>query len=168
MGKYDSAEKKAKWLNSPEYKQQIAEKKKKEAQAAREKILNDNMAKINEELQKTTKAEEAEQKKEDEKREAENKEAENAQLLEDTISQSLQQISETSESKVLTKDKAYDVAGKIIEAYKDIKGVARDEYLQEHFQSVWADHDKQCINSIPQDDAKSFFQDLIGENQGSN
>ena len=60
MGKYDSAEKKAKWLNSPEYKQQIAEKKKKEAQAAREKILNDNMAKINEELQKTTKAEEAE------------------------------------------------------------------------------------------------------------
>ena len=35
----------------------------------------------------------------------------------------------SGQSMVLTKDKAYDVAGKIIEAYKDIKGVARDEYL---------------------------------------
>jgi len=67
----------------------------------------------------------------------------------------------------MTKDKAYDIAGKIVEAYKDIKGLARDNYLQEHFASVWADHDKNCVNSIPSEEAKSFFEDLVGENQSS-
>ena len=38
----------------------MAQKKEKDAQAAREKILNEKAAKINEELQKATKAEEAE------------------------------------------------------------------------------------------------------------
>ena len=78
MGKYDTAEKRAKWLNSPEYQQKMDQKKEQDAVAAREKILNEKAAKINEELLKTTKAEEAEQKKEEEQRESETKETENA------------------------------------------------------------------------------------------
>tara|TARA_B110001450_G_C17150707_1_gene291115 strand:+ start:156 stop:305 length:150 start_codon:yes stop_codon:yes gene_type:complete len=49
--------------------------------------------------------------------------------LEEAINSNLQSIDITTEARVMTKDKAYDIAGKIVEAYKDIKGVARDNYL---------------------------------------
>ena len=149
MSKYDGAEKKFKWLNSPEYKKKQVQKKEQSAKDAREKILNDKMAKINEELLKKTKSEEEEQSKVTDDKEKEEKEKQNSELLEQTINDNLMTMSETSDAKIITKDKAYDSAGKIIEQYKNLFGVARDNYLAEHFSTVWADHDKQCTNTIP-------------------
>lgn len=57
-------------------------------------------------------------------------------------------MSETSDAKVITKDRAYIAGGKIIEQYKNLKGLARDKYLDEHFNTVWADHDKECTNTL--------------------
>ena len=73
------------------------------------------MQKINDELTKKTKEEEEVNNKEKEEKEAQEKEEANASLLEDTINSNVMSMSETSSSKVITKDRAYIASGKIIE-----------------------------------------------------
>ena len=59
------------------------------------------------------------------------------------------------------KDRAYLAAGKIIQNNLKMKGAAKDKFLTRNFKKVWDSHDKQQKNTISQDEAKSFFEELL-------
>ena len=68
---------------------------------------------------------------------------------------------QSSGDKVLTKDRAYIAAGKVIGRMKSIQGVETNKFLEENFKSIWDDHDSSHLNMISQEEGKSFMQDLI-------
>ena len=63
--------------------------------------------------------------------------------------------------KVLAKDKAFIVSGKVVERFKKLRGVENSKYLQENFKRVWDDHDKDHKNVLELDDAISMMEDLV-------
>lgn len=71
------------------------------------------------------------------------------------------------QGQVLTKDRAYIAAGKIVAHFKELKGAENSHYLAEYFKSVWDQHDKDEKNMIEISDADSFFSDIIKADGGS-
>ena len=71
------------------------------------------------------------------------------------------------QGQVLTKDRAYIAAGKIVAHFKEYKGADNSHYLAEYFKKVWDSHDQDEKNMIEISDAESFFTDLVkADNDG--
>ena len=62
------------------------------------------------------------------------------------------------------KDRAYLSAGSLIQHNLKIRGVEKDRFLTKNFKKVWDSHDKGTKNTIPEDDVKSFYEDLLAAN----
>ena len=61
----------------------------------------------------------------------------------------------------MTKDKAYLASGKLVEHFKDLKGVEKAHFLNDNFEKVWKDHDSEFKNYIEVGDAEQFFSDFL-------
>ena len=51
--------------------------------------------------------------------------------------------------------------GTLIQHNLKLSGLEKDKYLTKNFKKVWDHHDKDMKNTLPESDAKSFFEDLL-------
>ena len=97
-------------------------------------------------------------KKESEERLKQDKEELNKQFLQKQVEK---HCTTDGDIKVLAKDKAFVVSGKVVERFKKLRGVENSKFLQENFKRVWDEHDKDQKNVLEMDDAISFMEDLV-------
>lgn len=71
-------------------------------------------------------------------------------------------MNESSDDKILTKDRAFIAAGKFLEHFKHMRGRQNTKYLEENFKTAWARHDEAHHNYVMQDDARELLQDIVG------
>ena len=64
---------------------------------------------------------------------------------------------------VLTKDKAFKAAVKVVDKLKKLHGLKNSEFLEKHFAKTWEDHDEKHVNFLATEDAYTFMKDLIDE-----
>lgn len=75
-------------------------------------------------------------------------------FVETSVDKYVTKFSETDGRKILTKDKAYIAAGQVVSRVKKLKGVNKQNFLDEHFEKVWNDHDKDHNNMIEREDVQ--------------
>lgn len=157
MNKYDTAEQRIRWLNSPEYAQQQQEKERKTQEAKNKQIEEEKKRKENEVDPRQL----ARQKEEIERREKENKEAIDKQFLETTVDKyAMKQESEDQHS-VITKDKAYLAASECVTHFKDMRGRENFKFLEKHFEKTWSEFDDKHHNFLTLESGNSFMNSLM-------
>ena len=62
---------------------------------------------------------------------------------------------------VITKDKAYVAAAKVIEHFKKIRGVKNTKYLEKYFKRTWDEIDKDEKNFMSVENSIQFMHTLI-------
>ena len=62
---------------------------------------------------------------------------------------------------LLTKDKAYLAAGKIIEQFTKKRGAEKSKLLDEHFKTIWDDHDEHHTNTLEIEEGMKVMQDIV-------
>ena len=62
---------------------------------------------------------------------------------------------------VITKDKAYVAAGKIIEKFTKKRGVEKSKLLDDNFKTIWDDHDEHHTNTLEVDEGIKVMQDIV-------
>ena len=83
------------------------------------------------------------------------------QFLQDTI-ENVAMIKESEDQQsVITKDKAYIAAGKVLTHFKKLRGRQNSKFLEENFSQVWADHDEGKKNFLNIEKSVQFMRDLI-------
>ena len=155
MNKYDAAEKRIKYLNSPEYISQMEKEEREKANAEA------NPSRGSPVEDKQEKAKLAQQAKERDVRIKETKEAKENAFIEQTVEKFAMKKESEGEHSVLTKDKAYLAAGKVLEHNKKIRGRENSKYLEDNFSKVWDDHDVEKKNFMQLDEATSFMKELL-------
>ena len=69
---------------------------------------------------------------------------------------------ENDDSKsLLSKDKAYLAAGKIVEKFKQLQGIKNLRFLDRNFLKIWEDHDGAHKNTLDAGEAQLFMQELV-------
>ena len=66
---------------------------------------------------------------------------------------------------MITKDKAFIAAGKILEHNKKMRGRENSKFLEDNFQKVWDDHDETHKNYMAIDEATIFMKELLDEDK---
>ena len=81
-------------------------------------------------------------------RKKETKEAKAQMFIESTIENYSMKKETEDQHSVLTKDKAYVAAGKIVEHFKKLRGTKNSRFLEENFKKVWQEHDESNANFL--------------------
>lgn len=85
----------------------------------------------------------------------------NQEYVTKCVSKYVTAFSETDGRRILSKDKAYIAAGDILGKVRKLKGVKQQKYLDEHFATVWDNHDSSKNNLIEENDVEEFFNDIL-------
>ena len=94
-------------------------------------------------------------------RQKETREHMDQMFLQETI-ESYSMIKESEDQhSVITKDKAYIAAGKVIEHFKNIRGRKNLKYLEENFTKTWNEHDEKHQNFLLISEGEAFMKELI-------
>ena len=67
----------------------------------------------------------------------------------------------SDEHSVITKDKAYLAAGKVLDHLNNLHGIQNQKFLDNNFLKVWEDFDSNQVNFLAIDKATGFMKELI-------
>ena len=62
---------------------------------------------------------------------------------------------------ILTKDKGFKAAGKIIGKVRKLHGIENSDFLDKYFESVWNNLDKDHNNQLAADQVEDFFNNML-------